>query len=138
MLKQLKIENFTVFPKADLQFASGLNVIVGENGCGKSHLLKLAYSFIAKGSVFHGNRGKKIADTEFKFLSSYADKLVNVFHIESLHELIKKQPNKINNKGFRAKLNFSDSNLDCTFNYYKHGKLGGELDLELYPKEWNP
>lgn len=43
MLNKLHIENFTVFRKADLEFSSGLNVITGDNGSGKSHLLKLGY-----------------------------------------------------------------------------------------------
>lgn len=47
MLKKFKIENLTVFPEAELSFSNGLNVIIGENGCGKSHLLKVAYSVIA-------------------------------------------------------------------------------------------
>jgi predicted ATP-dependent endonuclease of OLD family len=47
MLKSLHIENLTVFPKADFTFGKNLNVIIGENGSGKSHLLKVAYSAIA-------------------------------------------------------------------------------------------
>ena len=43
MLKSLKLQNFTVFPEADLKFGKNLNVIIGENGSGKSHLLKAAY-----------------------------------------------------------------------------------------------
>jgi AAA15 family ATPase/GTPase len=45
MIKQLTLQNFTVFKNADLHFSSGLNVIVGENGTGKTHLLKLTYLF---------------------------------------------------------------------------------------------
>lgn len=44
MLKQLKIEKFTVFDEATFDFAKGVNVVVGSNGAGKSHLLKLAYT----------------------------------------------------------------------------------------------
>jgi len=47
MLKRLDLNNFTVFERASLNFAHGLNVIVGENGSGKSHLLKIAYSVMA-------------------------------------------------------------------------------------------
>ena len=43
MIKYLTINNFTVFKQAELKFSSGLNVIIGENGTGKSNLLKLSY-----------------------------------------------------------------------------------------------
>ena len=47
MLKTMKIRDVTVFKSAEISFASGLNVITGENGTGKSHVLKFAYSLMA-------------------------------------------------------------------------------------------
>ncbi len=44
MLARLTIRNFTVFEEADFDFSPGLNVLVGTNGTGKSHVLKLGYS----------------------------------------------------------------------------------------------
>ena len=41
MIRSLEVKNFTAFPEAHLDFAKGLNVIVGENATGKTHLLKL-------------------------------------------------------------------------------------------------
>ncbi len=46
MLNALTVRDFTVFSSAALQFGT-LNVIHGENGSGKTHLLKLAYSLVA-------------------------------------------------------------------------------------------
>jgi AAA15 family ATPase/GTPase len=43
MLQALEIKNFTVFEEAKLEFSPGLNVVIGENGTGKSQLLKLGY-----------------------------------------------------------------------------------------------
>jgi energy-coupling factor transporter ATP-binding protein EcfA2 len=43
MIKHLTLRNFTVFKEADLKFSQGLNVIIGENGTGKTHLLKIGY-----------------------------------------------------------------------------------------------
>lgn len=40
MLKSLHVENLTVFTNADFTFGKNLNVIIGENGTGKSHVLK--------------------------------------------------------------------------------------------------
>ena len=37
-------ENFTVFEDITIPFSKGLNVLVGENGVGKTHIMKLAYA----------------------------------------------------------------------------------------------
>ncbi len=74
MLKSLDIKNFTVFANASIEFSPGLNVIIGDNATGKSHLLKLGYS------VMHtlAKPGKK---------NTLADKLYNVFKPNSLGHL---------------------------------------------------
>lgn len=45
-LTDLKIRNFTVFDQADFSFAPGINVFIGENGTGKSHVLKALYAIL--------------------------------------------------------------------------------------------
>lgn len=45
-IKQCHIENFTVFEKQDIEFCDGVNVIIGANGTGKSHLLKILYAMV--------------------------------------------------------------------------------------------
>ncbi len=44
MLEHLHVRNFTVFADAEFAFGPGLNVVVGANGAGKSHVLKLGYA----------------------------------------------------------------------------------------------
>ena len=44
MLEQIKLERFTAFEDLSLKFSPGLNVFIGENGCGKTHLLKILYA----------------------------------------------------------------------------------------------
>jgi len=44
MLKKLEVNNFTVFNKISIQFSEGINIIIGENGTGKTHLLKILYA----------------------------------------------------------------------------------------------
>ena len=46
MLKRLHLRNFTVFEDAEFEFGEGLNVIVGTNGTGKSHVLKAGYAVL--------------------------------------------------------------------------------------------
>ena len=43
-LTRIKIENFTVFEDITIPFSKGLNILVGENGMGKTHVMKLAYA----------------------------------------------------------------------------------------------
>lgn len=44
MIKSIHITNYTVFKEAELTFGKRLNVILGENGTGKTHLLNLLYA----------------------------------------------------------------------------------------------
>lgn len=81
MLKTLKLENFTVFPKAELEFSPGLNVIVGENGTGKSHLLKLVYA------VLRSLRGLDKAPAKEAYGRDLAKHLLDIFCPDSLGRL---------------------------------------------------
>jgi ABC-type lipoprotein export system ATPase subunit len=49
MFERLELENFTVFGKASFEWAAGINVLVGANGTGKTHLLKLLYCLQTSG-----------------------------------------------------------------------------------------
>ncbi|OEJ15791.1 ATP-binding protein [Brachyspira hampsonii] len=40
-IENIQISNFTVFKNAEINFSKGLNVFIGKNGTGKTHLLKL-------------------------------------------------------------------------------------------------
>lgn len=44
MIKHIKLERFTAFEQFSLEFSPGLNLFIGENGCGKTHLLKVVYA----------------------------------------------------------------------------------------------
>lgn len=48
MIESLGVQNFTIVSKREnFYFAEGINVVIGENASGKSHLLKLAYTLAA-------------------------------------------------------------------------------------------
>lgn len=44
MINKLTLENFTLFDNVEADFCPGINVIIGENGTGKTQLLKAGYS----------------------------------------------------------------------------------------------
>lgn len=44
MITRLKVHNFTAFKDFDVSFSPGVNVFIGENGTGKTHIMKMLYS----------------------------------------------------------------------------------------------
>lgn len=44
IIKKVKFENYTVFENQTIEFCPGINVLIGENGTGKTHILKALYS----------------------------------------------------------------------------------------------
>lgn len=44
MLTRIKFENFTAFTYTEINFSRGINILIGENGSGKTHVMKALYS----------------------------------------------------------------------------------------------
>ena len=59
-IKRLNLEQFTVFNEAEFEFCDGINVFIGANGTGKSHLLKVMYSLMKANEEPDGDREKKM------------------------------------------------------------------------------
>lgn len=51
MIERLALKNFTAFDSLKIAFSPRVNVIIGENGTGKSHLLKAAYTLCSAGTL---------------------------------------------------------------------------------------
>jgi DNA repair protein RecN (Recombination protein N) len=81
MLKRLHIVDYTILSKVDIQFQSGLNVITGETGVGKSLLLDALGSLIGEkrgGIPIRSGADRAIIEAEFDVsdthsLSSWLD-----------------------------------------------------------------
>ena len=50
-IKSVTIENFTCFEKVHLDFSTGINLFIGENGTGKTHVLKAMYAMLRKNPI---------------------------------------------------------------------------------------
>lgn len=85
MLQSATFQSFTTVPNGVWQFAEGLNVIVGENGVGKSHVLKALYAMLK----VQAGRPEDLTKTALE--RAYADKLVRVMRPESLGRLVKRK-----------------------------------------------
>lgn len=90
VLRSLEIRDFTVFPEATLRFADGLNVIIGENGTGKTHLLELPYAVMAMSA--EEDRKRHSRPTKTLLQTRIAEKVGNVFRPEGrLGRLVRRQ-----------------------------------------------
>jgi predicted ATP-dependent endonuclease of OLD family len=43
-IQTLRVQNFTCFEDVSFEFSTGINLFIGENGTGKTHILKLLYA----------------------------------------------------------------------------------------------
>ena len=97
-IKKLKLENFTVFRNLELEFVDGINIFVGENGTGKTHIMKILYSACQS------------AREDIMF----SHKLVKVFRPDglSINRLITKNNN---NENSRIEVYSKSSSMKATF-----------------------
>lgn len=75
MIKSISLTNFTVFKSLDLKCSSGINIFIGANSTGKSHLLKLMYAVSSAINSIKAGYNKNLS----RILS---DKLGGVFNPE--------------------------------------------------------
>ncbi|QOY61796.1 AAA family ATPase [Lysobacter sp. H21R4] len=75
MITRLKLTNFTSFGEFEIDFSPKINVIIGENGSGKTQLLKAAYGLCAGALTY-----KRLPDATRKELAvELTEKLVRLF-----------------------------------------------------------
>lgn len=127
MLKSLKIKNLTVFPDADLKLSDTLNIIIGENGVGKTHLLKIIYSILSVS--FEASR--KPSPTKAWQQTFIAEKIQGVFRPESLGRLARRKQGR---ERCDISLSFKESSCDIEFSFATNSK--SEVTLEKVPTNW--
>ncbi len=130
MIRSLDVENFTVFPHATLKFGTHLNVFVGENGAGKTHLLKLAYSVLST-SAEEGRKPQGGAPTKAVLQPRLAEKLVNVFRPEALGRLATRKPGRTR---CDVEMAFVNAKWDLGFGFATQSKA--DVQLSKAPQVW--
>ena len=130
MLQSLDIRNLTVFVEAHLRFSPQLNVIVGENGSGKSHLLKVAYAVLAA-SAEEGRKPTASSPTKTLLQTRVAEKLMAVLRPESLGRLARRKQGR---ERCRLRLGFDDPRLDIGCSFTTASK--SEVDIDPLPTVW--
>jgi len=129
MLKSLELRNLTVFPRASFRFSPYLNIIIGENSTGKSHLLKSVYSVLAV--IAEGPKPSTPFPTKSLLQVRLAEKLVAVLRPETLGRLARRKQGRE-----RCEMNFAfdDEKLDIDFSFATMSK--SEVGIEKLPKTW--
>jgi len=74
-VQTLSLKQFTAFSDATFKFSPDINVIIGENATGKTHLIKIIYTLL-----------KACENTHQRQISSNGDKFKEVFHSQ-LHSI---------------------------------------------------
>lgn len=126
MLKSLSLVNFTAFSKETLDFGKNLSVIIGENGTGKSHVLKAAYTGIAANASRGNNSNGSMKEAKLELL--IADKLQGVFRPDNLSKLVRQQGRV--KKGLLT-YKFYDEMLDLSFSVSSSSE--SEVDVNQMP-----
>lgn len=83
-MQKIFLNNFTAFQENEISFSKGINIICGENGVGKTHLMKAIYSISATLQKSDELNIKKIEE-------ALAQKLVGVFRPDQLGRLVKRK-----------------------------------------------
>lgn len=137
MLDKIKIDNFTVFDDVEFQFGTGINVIIGDNGTGKSHLLKLAYAI---STVAFGASKSANPPTKAELQKQIAAKLVHVFRPDVLGRLVRSKRARGEGRGNRGRasvrLDFLSGADAWSFNF--SGMAEREVVLDSAPKTGLP
>ncbi len=126
-IRSLQIKNFGPIKELEIPSLSNINVFIGENGCGKTHVLKAIYASIK--SIEQFKRGKEIRSIK-ELLS---DKLYWTFQPDSLGDLV--------NKSVKEELLLKMTDLEKrTFSFsFKDSttKIIQNIDNQFLPTETN-
>jgi AAA15 family ATPase/GTPase len=115
MYKNIYLKNFGIFQKLNWENHQGINIIIGKNDTGKTHLLKLLYS-ISKTIEDYGKQQQKPESTRKTFQNLLSEKIIWTFQPEGskgLAEIITKYAST--DKKLRVDFQINDENLYFTF-----------------------
>ena len=103
-IKNIKVEKFTVFENLEIEFSDGVNVFIGDNGTGKTHLLKLLYALCN----YEYNKIKNDVDLKEQFM----EELRSIFQGDYDYRFIKNHMDDKNANFFVNERGNIDDNLN--------------------------
>ena len=109
-LTKVRLQRFTAFEELEVAFSPGINVFVGDNGTGKTHLMKVCYA------------GCDVSNTG----DSFADKLINVF-LPSGRIIGRLVPSQRDGTKCEIKICREDVSIGARFT--SHTKVAGSVEM---------
>lgn len=131
MLKTVNLSNFTVFEDVEIGFSPGINVFIGENSTGKTHLAKLGY--MLERTSYRFGREDENKKTKASIQKNIVDSLEGVFRPDSVGRLVKR-PSK--QRRARVRADFAGigqkGGIDFEFNF----NTKSEVTLNHSPEQF--
>ncbi len=107
MIKSLYLNSFTCFEECNLAFCKGINVFIGRNGTGKTHIIKCLAALMKANSLFAQSTSK----TKDKFGDLFTEKLLGYFKPDTLGHLVYKH----GSGSASVRIALDSGELACTF-----------------------
>lgn len=121
MLEQIRFEKFTAFRELTVVFSPGINIFVGENGTGKTHILKATYA----------------ACDVAKSKGGFAEKINNVFYPsgKQIGRLVKRS--STSSKGFvEVSRKVADKSIRLRLSFSNHTPVPEKASVSGSTKAW--
>ena len=119
MIQNLRLDSFTNFDNCNFTFSKGINVFIGKNGTGKTHVLKCIAATISANNEFITSTSQ----AKDKFENLIAEKLIGYFKPEQLGRLVKRQQGRTT-----AKLELIIKNAELIFSFATSSKANVKIE----------
>jgi len=128
MIEKIKVKHFTIINNEIIHFAQGLNVVIGENSVGKSHILKLVYTLV---SVLYQAKIEAISPNKQMLQKKIAEKLLNVFRPDTLGRLVRRGMGR---QRCEIEIFFTNSRNNLSFNFSSASKT--DVNITKMPSSY--
>lgn len=125
-IKELEISGFTCFNENKLKFSDNINVIIGKNGTGKTHILKLLASVLSSNEISE----KSPLNSKERLEGIVAEQLIAFFKPEQLGRLVRRQQGRTSSK---VKIRIEDRTLEFGFSNNSKSNVKIENSIEFPP-----
>lgn len=140
-INSVEISNFTVFKKNEIQFSKGLNIFIGKNGTGKTHLLKLINCLDNNFYNLTENKKDKYKEDDIKVFSVIDSKAFPI--PSSIYKVYSKYTNDAKNGELKSKKISVNFNKDISiqlhnrvYSFVPHNRNGITINTKVFKSEF--